>query len=112
MDLWSLSDLVWFRGPVPSLGDVYAFNQDLSNKLGRPCHGYRIKDKRTRRVTLPLVGGETYTAGAKSELWLYGVGSPVRRAFSTEDNRVMVRAACERFDAEPADRQANIGSLL
>jgi HD superfamily phosphohydrolase len=107
MDLWHLSDLMWFRGPVPSLSAVYQFNSQASALLGRPCFGYRIKDKRTRRITLPLTGGRTYTLGEDSDLWLFGVASPVRRAFAADENRALRDAVLARFKAQLAVESEN-----
>ena len=45
-DLWPLSDMVWMKGRVPTLSEVYRFSQELSEEIGR-CMAYRIKDKET-----------------------------------------------------------------
>lgn len=100
MELWSLSDLIWLRGPAPGLTDIYRFNKDISDALGRACFGYRIKDKRTRKITVELLSGGAHVAGSSSALWLYGVATPQRRGFTADENRKVARAACERFGAQ------------
>jgi HD superfamily phosphohydrolase len=80
---WDVGPLLWMDGPIPSFAKMYDFSEELSRLLGRTCFGYRIKDKRKRRVTLAVDSGETVTLGENPSSWLIGFGSP--KKFTTKD---------------------------
>lgn len=96
-DLWPVTDLVWFAGKAPGFPTVYAFNEVISRALHRPCFAYRIKDKRNRRITVRISGGESLGLGSEPDQWLLGVASPTRRDFSAADNKKLVSIASDFF---------------
>ena len=110
-DLWALSDLFWLEGNAPSYQDVYAFSRRVSEKFGRSCFAYRIKDKRTRSVPLALASGKRIDLGRCPEMWLLGIASPLKRGFTSEDNQRLVELAASnfstRFMGNPVSQEAN-----
>jgi HD superfamily phosphohydrolase len=105
-DLWESTELMWFRGPVPSLPEILSFVEQISRTLGRQCFGYRIKDKRNRQINVRLTSGSRVKLGQNSDSWLFGVASPVRKPFVSEDLRKISRLVEEAFGATgaPASR--------
>src|ERR1700688_2317742 len=102
-DLWSVSDLVWLRGAPPSYDEIRKFSDDCSTVLKRRCFAYRIKDKRTRRLSINFRSAGRIELGRPSDLWLLGFCSPLRRAFSSAEQRKLVDSAIGRFNAPNAD---------
>src|SRR5215213_759188 len=96
-DLWALSDLFWFEGDPPSYADIYSFSRQVSDRLSRPCFAYRIKDKRTRAVQLLLTSRERIDLGRDPNMWVLGVTSPTKRAFTTEENQSIIQIASKTF---------------
>ena len=96
-DLWALSDLCWFDGDPPSYADLYSFSRQASDRLGRQCFAYRIKDKRTRAVQLLLISRKQIALGKDPNMWLLGVASPLKKAFTTEENQLLIQIASDAF---------------
>ena len=111
-DLWDISDLIWFEGRIPSLSALNPYAAELSSALSRPCFAYRIKDKRKRKVELRLSSRETVTLGENPRLWLFGVGSPLKKPFTAKENKTIVEVARGHFDAELAFSSEHSGSLF
>ena len=97
-DLWSLSDLIWLEGSPPTFSQVREFAQLYSQRTGRTCFAYRIKDKRNRLLKVRLTNAEEVAMGSQPTLWLLGAASPVRRDFSSQENRRLQETAVEFFD--------------
>ena len=97
-DLWPLSDMVWMKGRVPALSEVYQLSQELSEELGR-CMAYRIKDKRRREVSLRLTDGGQVTIGEKAENWVFAVAVDQQRISGRAKERIL-SAAQAAFRAE------------
>jgi uncharacterized protein len=110
-DLWTLSDLCWLEGDGPSYADLYSFSSAVSEKLSRTCFAYRIKDKRIRSIPLVLSSGRRVRLGRCPEMWLLGIASPLKRGFTSEDNKLMVELASNcfstRFIGNPVSQEAN-----
>jgi uncharacterized protein len=111
-EFWDTSDLFWFRGPCPSFPAVASFADTLSTVLQRKCFAYRIKDKRKRLIKVRWTDGSEFAVGETSDLWLLGVGSPVKRSFTAIDNRKIVSLVSKEFLAEPADPKAEGAKLF
>lgn len=109
-EAWSLSNLWWMEGPVPSYRDVFEFSVAASKKLGRTCFAYRIKDKTTRHVRVHLVSGESADLGVTPRRWLLGVGSPLRKAFTGSEDDYLVASAAQRFGCSFAGIPVNDAS--
>jgi len=99
-ELWSLSELIWFDGYPPDFRQTYAFSSMLSKNLGRRCFAYRIKDKRTRKLSINLVSGDKLSLGEAPSKWLLGVASPIRKEFSVDENKQIVSLAEEFFSTQ------------
>jgi HD superfamily phosphohydrolase len=99
-DLWELSDLVWFEGALPPFSALNSYAAELSSALARPCFAYRIKDKRKRRIKLQLTSGRTEVLGQDPTQWLFGVGSPIRKPFTSKENKSVIDLARTTFNAE------------
>lgn len=95
-DLWALSGLNWFKGQPPNFKKTYAFSKELSQSLNRTCFAYRIKDKRTRQLSINLSSGKQLVLGDPPSKWLLGIASPKRKEFSADDNR-KIRLLAEDF---------------
>lgn len=98
-ELWSLSDLFWLSGTAPSYATVDRFSHECTSLLKRQCFAYRIKDKRTRRITVRLRSGEQLSLGTAPSQWLLGVGSPLKREFTLRENQSLVDLAESFFCA-------------
>lgn len=98
-EFWDTSPLCWVRGERPSYPALRSFSKELSEELGRICFVYGIKDKRKRQLSIQMSDGPV-SLGSKSDEWLAGVGSPVRRAFTAKDQRVIATLLQHRFDCE------------
>ena len=96
-DLWDSTELIWFRGHIPRLSELMEFADELSAQLGRRCFAYRIKDKRNRQITMNLVSGSRTTVGQNSDVWLFGLASPTRRAFSSDEQRRITQEVENHF---------------
>jgi len=96
-DLWSLSELVWMHGKPPDFRQIYSFSEEISRMIGRTCFAYRIKDKRTRSLSLHLSSGKQVILGKDPSMWLLGVASPVRRNFSSDENNRIAEIASTFF---------------
>jgi hypothetical protein len=99
-DLWDLPDLMWMRGSTPPFTEMEGFAAIVSDRLGRRCFAYRIKDKRKRRVTAVIESGDRIVVGETSDRWLLGVGSPVRKPFSGDDTRLISALATDTFASQ------------
>lgn len=97
-DLWTLTDVVWMAGMVPSLADMYRFSQRMSAKYGR-CVAYRIVDKRSRKVEVQLTSGDRTEIGDSVHRWLFGAALAERRA-SNRTKRRVVEAAADTFESD------------
>jgi HD superfamily phosphohydrolase len=99
-DLWSLSDLFWFEGQPPNFKQTNAFANEFSKNLGRTCFAYRIKDKRTRKLSIHLASGEELNLGTAASKWLFGVASPIRKEFSVSENKQIISFAEDFFSTQ------------
>ena len=111
-DLWDISELYWFEGKVPSFSALTPFTEELSSALSRPCFAYPIRDKRKRRIQLQLSSKETVSLGEEPRQWLLGIGSPLKRPFTTRDNRVVIEITRRHFDAEFGHSSEHVNSLF
>jgi HD superfamily phosphohydrolase len=98
-DLWSLSNLIWMEGSLPSFSRIREFAEFYSSRIGRASFAYRIKDKRTRLLKVRIANAEEVVMGTQSPLWLLGAASPLRRDFTSKENRLLQEIAVEFFDA-------------
>lgn len=96
-ELWDMAPLTWMSGSAPSYPEVLKFSDHLSQTLGRRCFAYRIKDKRERELKVFLEDGQQHLLGHEQSVWLLGVGSPMRRAFSPSECAKTKHAAEEFF---------------
>ena len=87
-ELWPLSDIVWMRGDLPSLSQMYRFSEDMSREVGR-CIAYRIVDKRHREVELRLRSGEDVAVGEKSRAWLFALAVDGPRVSSRAKTKIL-----------------------
>ncbi len=85
-EFWDTAPLMWFSGNVPSYKSIGEFANSLTKELGRRCYAYRIKDKRERLLEVATDDGVTHRLGRSSDLWLLGVGSPIRKQFTGTDS--------------------------
>ncbi len=97
-ELWPLSDIVWMKGKVPSLSEMYRFSKDISREIGR-CIAYRIMDKRHREVDLVLTSGGEVVLGDKSRTWLFAVAVDQQRV-SRRAKTTILEATRGAFAAE------------
>jgi HD superfamily phosphohydrolase len=111
-DVWDISELHWFEGPVPSFPALTPLTEELSLALSRPCFAYRIKDKRKRRIRLQLSSGKIVNLGEEPRHWLLGVGSPTKRPFTTKDNGVVIEATQRHFGVLLATSSERAKSLF
>jgi HD superfamily phosphohydrolase len=109
---WETSELFWLRGPCPSFSAVASFADDLSPLLDRKCFAYRIKDKRKRMLRVKWTDGNEFAIGETSDLWLLGIGSPVKKPFTAIDSRMILSLASKQFQAESADPRAEGAKLF
>jgi uncharacterized protein len=98
---WVVSPISWMSGARPSYPDLLRFSEFLSERLNRTCFTYGIKDKRTRRLPIKFEDGSNQEFGASSSKWIFAVGSPVRKPFSSNDKILIIKLAAEFFDSEP-----------
>lgn len=110
-DLWDASGLLWMRENPPQFHDLTGFADTLTDKLNRRCFAYRIKDKRKRKFSVRWTTGEGAILGDDSDLWLLGIGSPVKRPFSVSDNRLISALAADTFNSEHIGRDG-VGAKL
>lgn len=99
-DMWELSELFWLDGQAADFSKTRAFAKVISEALGRRCFTYRIKDKRNRRLSLTLSSGRRLSVGDAPSKWLLGVASPVRKAFSHDENRLIATTATKFFSTQ------------
>ena len=111
-DLWDISELYWFEGRVPTFSALAPLAEELSAALSRPCFAYRIKDKRKRRIQLQLSSKETIILGEEPRRWLLGVGSPLKRPFTTKENRIVVEITQKQFDSQLSRSSEHAKSLF
>ncbi len=114
-DLWDISDLTWFRYPAPDYPDLLEFNKQISFILGRDCYSYRIKDKRSRKITILTSNQDRLSLGDDPNRWLLGVGSPVKKDFTKHENNLIIKNACNFFGCEymgPANVISQQGQLF
>jgi len=97
-DLWDTSELLWMRGFAPRFADLTSF-------------AYRIKDKRKRQFSVKWTSGKQAVLGDDSDLWLLGIGSPVKKPFTMNDNRVISSLASKTFNSEYVS-QESVGAKL
>ena len=92
-EVWDITPLYWMWGPQPDFPGILQFSKNLEAELSRPCFAYAIRDKRNRLLQISFDDGAYEDFGEDSSNWLFGVGSPTRRAFTTaESNRVIEMA--------------------
>jgi hypothetical protein len=106
-ELWDLVPLTWMQGDRPDYPHLLSFSEALSERLGRKCLAYGIKDKRHRRLRVRFDDGEQREFGRESHQWLLGVGSAARKAFTSDERRFALRSAASYFGTEvlgPADQ--------
>lgn len=112
-DYWNTTSLVWMAGKRPSYAKIYEFSEALTAQLGRKCFAYGIKDKRDRELKIHFDDGNSEIVGHNSDQWLLGVGSPLRKTFSVNDNKRVLKMAEEFFgspfksNAKPALSEDN-----
>lgn len=95
-ELWDISPLHWFEGARPSFPKLLAFSQLITERLGRHCFAYGIKDKRNRKLNIQLDNGDTLVMGTSSNQWLFGNGSAKR--FSIKETAEIISVAEEFFN--------------
>ena len=96
---WSCTRLMWLRGATPSFSEVRQFADDISDRRSK-FFGYRIKDKRHRRLRVLSASGAETTLGESSDLWLLGLATPKRETITTNRNRELAQLAAMRFSCE------------
>lgn len=96
-DLWVLADMVWMQGDAPPYDRILEFSDEATRVTGRICFAYRIKDKRTRRVSIVSSDGARHEFGRPAGQWLLGVGSPAKKDFSVSDAKKLRGLATEMF---------------
>jgi uncharacterized protein len=96
-ELWVSTPLYWIQGLRPNYPDLLKFSERLSGETERYCFAYGIKDKRERVISAHFDDGRRETYGENSQQWLFGVGSSLKKAFSTREVRLLLDAACEDF---------------
>lgn len=101
-ETWDITPLWWLPGTRPSYAELAAFSRDLSVALSRHCFAYGIKDKRERLLHIRFDDGSSAPFGSKPQVWLFGVGSSRRGAFSRAETDEIVAMAINRF--APAKR--------
>jgi uncharacterized protein len=84
-ELWDMAPIVWMKGERPDYRELMQFSSELGELLGRECFAYGIRDKRERVLSIHIAGAAPRQLGNKSEQWLFGFGSPIRKAFSVRD---------------------------
>jgi uncharacterized protein len=99
-DTWDVSELMWMRGEVPRYCELLEFAEELSDLVDRRCFAYRIKDKRKRKIEAVLASGENIVVGDSTDAWLLGVGSPVRKPFTSDENRRIASLAEQTFQSD------------
>lgn len=99
-EMWDLAPLMWMKGIRPNYVTVLKFSEDLSDSLGRTCFAYAIKDKRERRLRVHFDNATIQDFGENSDNWLLGLGSPVRKKFSSADNKAIFEHASCFFNSE------------
>ena len=99
-ELWNITPLYWFDGRRPPYSDVLEFSTNVSEMIGRECFTYCIKDKRVRRLLLSMDDGTQETLGDDSNMWILGVGSPSRTAFSKTDLDTICTFAASFFGSK------------
>ena len=109
-ELWALSDLLWMSGKAPANRQVHSFSANLTKILGRQCVAYRIKDKIHRQVCLHDTTGKTVSLGNQPTQWLLGVGSPVGKAFNSDQNKRLSEFAAEFFGSQCLGESIEPGS--
>ena len=97
-ELPGCSDLLWLTNNAPSFKELSDFSKKASDKLGKDLFSYRIKDKRTRLVSVDIQSIGIVDFGEKSEQWLLGVISNSREKFTKADNMQIADLACEFFN--------------
>jgi HD superfamily phosphohydrolase len=97
-ELWSCSRLMWLRGTPPSFAEVRSFSAALSDKR-TVFFGYRIKDKRYRRVSV-LSSGTEAILGQSSSLWLLGLATSKREPITAARNHEIAEHAASHFHSE------------
>jgi hypothetical protein len=107
-DLWPLSELMWFSGPLPTYKAIYEFSNVLSRSLDRHCFAYRIKDKRYRKLEIGTLSGEVRELGQNADRWLLGCVSKKRDNFRAKENRMIEKEACQFFGCKFLGEAVNV----
>jgi len=100
-ELWPISELCWMEGGAPSYPQVWRFCQHISEVLTWECFAYRIRDKISLKLNIPILGHQPETLGDATNRWLLGVGSSKKKPFSRQENTRILREA-EGFFGTPA----------
>jgi len=101
-ELWACTPMWWFEGPRPPYVKLREFSRVLSERIGRDCLAYAIKDKRHRSIEAYFSNGSIKTLGSKPNQWLLGVGSPLRRDFTNVENHQIQSISAQFFDTRLA----------
>lgn len=107
-EFWEMAPLVWLSGQVPVYSRVADFSAALSKEIRRTMFAYRIKDKRERKLTIEFNGGVVEDFGRNSKMWLLGVGSPAKRAFTKAEVSTIQEFASTYFEAQVLSEQAQV----
>lgn len=84
-DLWPFSGILCFEGRSPANPEVRNLGHLLTESLKRPCFAYRIKDKRTRLLSINITGEGQAALGGGSTKWFLGVVSKIKRPFTKRE---------------------------
>jgi hypothetical protein len=95
-DLWTLTNLYWVRGEPPSPSEMRRLTEVVGTALSKPVFCYSIPDRRQRALRV-LLEGHIVSFGTAGSRWLFGAGSPVRKAFSSSEERKVVDALIRCF---------------
>ena len=102
-EFWVTTPLMWMRGNRPSYDRLAEFSQVLSDQLGQTCFAYAIKDKRSRVCNVHWSDGTSSQLGESPKQWMVGVGTPLRKAFTSEEVSGIRELIKQQFDTTEAD---------
>lgn len=100
-DTWDLAPLMWLEGSRPPYPELLRLSHTLTLALGRPTFCYGIKDKRDRALTLNFEGQQV-VLGETPKRWLFGLGSPARRRFTSAETERIKADLSSAFSVDPS----------
>ena len=110
-ELWDSIPPRWMAGSRPDYSALRVFSQTLTERIGRICFAYGIKDKRNRRLDLLLDNGSRRVFGQDANQWLIGIASPLKRPFSRAEIAATFDLAEDAFGASPVGVDAGEDKL-